>query len=43
MLAEAKDRNFLLLGDMSKILPSKLAEELFAKIAGEEVEHTKKD
>ncbi|MDD3792543.1 MAG: hypothetical protein PHY74_05380 [Candidatus Bathyarchaeota archaeon] len=43
LLAEAKDRNFLLLGDMSKILPSKLAEELFAKIAGEEVEHTKKD
>ena len=35
LLAEAKDRNFLLLDDTSKILPSKLAEALFAKIAGE--------
>ena len=43
LLAEAKDRNFLLLDDTSKILPSKLAEALFAKIAGEEDEHTKKD
>jgi DNA-binding CsgD family transcriptional regulator len=43
LLAEARDRNFLLLDDTSKILPSKLAEALFAKIAGEEDEHTKKD
>jgi len=35
LLAEAKDRNFLLLDDTSKILPSKLAEALFAKITGE--------
>jgi hypothetical protein len=35
LLAEAKDRNFLLLDDTSKILPSKLAEALFSKIAGE--------
>jgi hypothetical protein len=35
LLSEAKDRNFLLLDDTSKILPSKLAEALFAKIAGE--------
>lgn len=35
LLAEAKDRNFLILDDTSKILPSKLAEALFAKIAGE--------
>jgi hypothetical protein len=34
LLAEAKDRNFLLLDDTSKILPSKLAEALFAKITG---------
>ncbi len=37
LLAEAKDRNFLLLDDTSKILPSKLAEALFAKITGEEI------
>jgi len=43
LLAEAKDRNFLLLDDTSKILPSKLAEALFAKITGEEDEHTEKD
>jgi DNA-binding CsgD family transcriptional regulator len=43
LLAEARDRNFLLLDDTSKILPSQLAEALFAKIAGEEDEHTKKD
>jgi hypothetical protein len=43
LLAEAKDRNFLLLEDTSKILPSKLAEALFTKITGEEVEHTQKD
>jgi hypothetical protein len=35
LLAEAKDRNFLILDDTSKIMPSKLAEALFAKIAGE--------
>ena len=35
LLAEAKDRNFLLLDDTSKILPSKLAEALFSKITGE--------
>jgi hypothetical protein len=43
LLAEARDRNFLLLDDTSKILPSKLAEALFTKIIGEEYEHTKKD
>ena len=43
LLAEAKDRNFLLLDDTSKILPSKLAEALFAKITGEEDEYSKKD
>ncbi len=43
LLAEAKDRNFLLLDDTKKILPSKLAQALFAKITGEEDEHTKKD
>ncbi|MCW4029295.1 MAG: hypothetical protein NWE92_06580 [Candidatus Bathyarchaeota archaeon] len=43
LLSEAKDRNFLLLDDTSKILPSKLAEALFAKITGEENEHTKKE
>ncbi len=43
LLAEAKVRNFLLLDDTSKILPSKLAEALFTKIAGEEDEHAKKD
>ena len=35
LLSEAKDRNFLIIDDMNKILPSKLAEALFAKIAGE--------
>ena len=35
LLAEAKDRNFLILDDTSKILPSQLAEALFAKITGE--------
>ncbi len=35
LLSEAKDRNFLLLDDTSKILPSKLAEALIAKITGE--------
>ncbi len=35
LLAEAKDRNFLILDDTRKILPSKLAEALFSKIAGE--------
>jgi transcriptional regulator len=43
LLAEARDRNFLLLDDTSKILPSKLAEALFAKMMGEEDEHTEKD
>ena len=37
LLAEAKDRNFLLLDDTSKILPSKLADALFAKITGEQL------
>jgi hypothetical protein len=37
LLTEAKDRNFLILDDTSKILPSKLAEALFAKITGEEI------
>jgi hypothetical protein len=36
LLAEAKDRHFLLLDDTTKILPSKLAEALIAKITGEE-------
>ena len=35
LLAEAKDRNFLLLDDTSKILPSQLAEALISKITGE--------
>ena len=35
LLSEAKDRNFLILDDTNKILPSKLAEALFAKITGE--------
>jgi hypothetical protein len=35
LLAEAKDRNFLLLDDTRKVLPSQLAEALFAKITGE--------
>ena len=35
LLSEAKDRNFLILDETSKILPSKLAEALFAKIIGE--------
>lgn len=35
LLAEAKDRNFLILDDTSKILPSKLAEALISKITGE--------
>ena len=35
LLAEAKDRNFLILDDTSKILPSKLADALFSKIVGE--------
>ncbi|MGA2385325.1 MAG: hypothetical protein ABSG33_02195 [Candidatus Bathyarchaeia archaeon] len=35
LLAEAKDRNFLLLDDTSKISPSKLAEALISKITGE--------
>ncbi len=37
LLSEAKERNFLILDDTSKILPSKLAEALFAKITGEEI------
>jgi hypothetical protein len=36
LLAEAKDRNFLILDDTSKILPSKLAEALISKITGEQ-------
>jgi len=35
LLAEAKDRNFLILDDTTKILPSALAEALIAKITGE--------
>jgi hypothetical protein len=35
LLAEAKDRNFLILDDTTKILPSKLAEALIAKITGD--------
>jgi hypothetical protein len=35
LLTEAKDRNFLLLDDTCKILPSKLAEALISKITGE--------
>ena len=35
LLAEAKDRNFLILDETNKILPSKLAEALFAKIVGD--------
>jgi hypothetical protein len=36
LLTEAKDRNFLILDDTSKILPSKLAEALFTRITGEQ-------
>jgi hypothetical protein len=35
LLAEAKERNFLLLDDTRKMLPSQLAEALFAKITGD--------
>lgn len=35
ILAEAKDRNFLIVEDPSKISPSKLAEALFTKLSGE--------
>jgi len=35
LLAEAKERNFLLLDDTCKVLPSHLAEALFTKITGE--------
>ena len=35
LLSEAKERNFLVLDETSKILPSKLAEALFARITGE--------
>ena len=35
LLAEAKDRGFLILDDTSKILPSQLAEALISKITGE--------
>jgi hypothetical protein len=34
-IGRAKDRNFLILDETSKILPSKLAEALFARIMGE--------
>ena len=43
LLAEAKDRNFLLLDDTSKILPSKLADALFAKITGAQHEYSKEN
>jgi len=33
LLSEAKDRNFLVLDDIDKILPSKLADVLFSKIS----------
>jgi hypothetical protein len=36
LLAEAKERNFLILEDTDKIAPSKLAEALIAKITGEQ-------
>lgn len=35
LLSEAKERNFLILDETSKILPSKLAEALIAKMMGE--------
>lgn len=35
LLTEAKDRNFIILDDTSKVLPSKLAEALISKIIGE--------
>lgn len=35
LLAEAKDRKFIVLDDASKILPSKLAEALISRITGE--------
>ncbi len=35
LLSEAKDRNFLILADEAEILPSKLADALFARITGE--------
>jgi hypothetical protein len=35
LLTEAKERNFLLLDDTRKMLPSQLAEALFSKITGE--------
>ena len=35
LLAEAKERNFLILDDTNKILPSRLAEALISKITGE--------
>ncbi len=38
LLAEAKDRNFLLLDDTSKILPSKIAEALIKRITSEDTE-----
>ena len=40
LLQEAKDRNFLILDETSKVLPSKIAEALFKKIMGELNEHT---
>jgi hypothetical protein len=36
LLAEAKDRNFLLVEETSNILPSKLADALFSKIVGDQ-------
>jgi hypothetical protein len=35
LLAEAKERNFLIVEDPSRIMPSKLAEALIAKITGD--------
>ncbi len=39
LLSEAKDRNFLILDETNKILPSKLADALFAKIVGDKNEN----
>ena len=36
LVAEAKERNFLLTEDVNQILPSKLADALFSKISGEQ-------
>jgi hypothetical protein len=44
LVTEAKERNIILPPDVSRVLPSKLAEELFAKIIGEgQNGHSRKD